>query len=188
MAARRGRMGGLEPVSSRWVDVVQELASDPAIGATSNVPSPYPVDGAATFVRIAEERAAKGAEHALAILVDERFVGMCGVILEGHPEGEGEIGYWIGRPYWGRGYATDAGRELLRHCFTTLGLSHLVSSCLVANPPPYPVLPKLGFTEVGRGGNPNPKWGPGEVFALFSLEKDAWRDYLPSAAAGKVEV
>lgn len=178
----------IEPVSMRWVDAIQELASDPAIGATSNVPSPYPPDGAIVFVRMAKERAARGVEHAFAILSDGTFVGMCGVIREGHPEGEGEIGYWIGRPFWGRGYATEAGRALVRFSFQTLGLTRLVSSCLVRNPPSYRVLTKLGFKDVGRGGNPNPKWKPDDVFALFALGRDEAEAYLPPATEGRVEV
>lgn len=166
----------------KWRDAIQALASDPAIGATSNVPSPYPEDGAVAFIRTAEEKARSGAEHAFAIVVDGVFVGMCGVILAGHPAGEGEIGYWIGRPFWRRGHATAAARELVRRSFAELGLTRLVSSCLVRNPASYRVLSKVGFRDVGRGSNPNPKWGPEDVFALFALE----RSYLPPAATGSV--
>jgi hypothetical protein len=44
-----------------------------------------------------------------------------------------ELGYWLGRPYWGRGYATEAGREVVRYGFEDLGLHRIGASHLGSN-------------------------------------------------------
>src|SRR5262245_36392417 len=112
----------LEPVGWHHVRYIQALAEDPAIGATTNLPEPYPLDGAEQFVRAAIEKRASGEERLFAVIADasgaesSRLVGVCGLlgIKNGTEEpgrsAQAELGYWIGRPYWGRGYATSAAR------------------------------------------------------------------------------
>jgi RimJ/RimL family protein N-acetyltransferase len=77
------------------------------------------------------------------------------------PQGELEFGYWIARPYWGRGYATEAGRAMLAFARDSLRLTTLHSSHFLDNPASGRVLEKLGFCptgivaprfSVGRGG------------------------------------
>jgi RimJ/RimL family protein N-acetyltransferase len=63
--------------------------------------------------------------------------------------GEFELGYWIARPHWGRGYATEAGRAVLQNA-RTLGHNRLVASHFVDNPASGTVLHKLGFKPTGQ--------------------------------------
>ena len=74
------------------------------------------------------------------------LVGSCG--LGRRPSGAVELGYWIARPYWGRGYATEAGRALI-DIARTLGLGSLEGSHFLDNPASGRVLEKLGFVAVG---------------------------------------
>ena len=62
--------------------------------------------------------------------------------------GRVELRYWIARPYWGRGYATEAGRALV-DIATTLKLGALDASHFIDNPASGRVLEKLGFTATG---------------------------------------
>lgn len=73
-------------------------------------------------------------------------VGACGIARRA--SGRPELGYWIARPYWGRGYATEAGRALV-DIASTLGLAELNSSHFLDNPASGRVLEKLGFTSTG---------------------------------------
>jgi len=76
-----------------------------------------------------------------------RLVGGCGISPS--PEGPLEMGYWIARPYWGLGFATEAGRQLLRIAramqFPKLGAGHFLD-----NPASGAVLRKLGFKPTGQ--------------------------------------
>ncbi|HXH52071.1 MAG TPA: GNAT family N-acetyltransferase [Sphingomicrobium sp.] len=75
-----------------------------------------------------------------------RLVGACG--LGRRPSGLVELGYWIARPFWNRGYATEAGTALV-DIARTLRLEQLEASHFLDNPASARVLEKLGFEPVG---------------------------------------
>ena len=77
---------------------------------------------------------------------EPRIVGACG--LGRRPSGAVELGYWIARPHWGKGFATEAGRALI-DIARTLKLSRLEGSHFVDNPASGRVLEKLGFVPTG---------------------------------------
>jgi len=165
----------IRPLGPQDVERVQELASDPAIGATSLVPSPYPDDGAAVFVAWVRERREAGTDFAFGLLVDgPGLVGVAGLHGVGSPPGSAELGYWVGRPFWGRGYASAGAAEVVRWGFESLGLARITSHCLARNAPSARVLARLGFREVGRIANTHPKWSPGEAIVLFELSRTEW--------------
>jgi RimJ/RimL family protein N-acetyltransferase len=170
----------LEPIALVHAPPIQTLASDARIAATSNVPHPYPLDGAVTWIRYTMAQRELGREVNFAVMSDEEpsgagiVVGVCGVLnIAGTPR-RGELGYWIGVPYWGRGYATAAAKALVRIVFEQYGVAELYSSCLVRNRPSFRVLEKTGFRHVGYGLHPHTKWGPEDRFALFELARDEW--------------
>jgi RimJ/RimL family protein N-acetyltransferase len=75
-----------------------------------------------------------------------QLVGSCG--LGRRPSGAVEMGYWIARPYWGRGFATEACAALI-DIARTLGLPSLEGAHFLDNPASARVLEKLGFSPVG---------------------------------------
>jgi [ribosomal protein S5]-alanine N-acetyltransferase len=164
----------LDPIAEEHAPAVQLLASDPLIAATSNVPHPYPPDGALAWIRHTTAQRAIGRELNYAIVAEPGVVGVCGVMNIGGTPRSAELGYWIGVPYWGRGYATAAARELVRLVFEEHGLALLRSSCLLRNHASYRVLERSGFRCLGTGTHANTKWGPEDVFALFELTREEW--------------
>lgn len=76
-----------------------------------------------------------------------RLIG--GVGMDRTESGEFELGYWVARPYWGLGYATEAGRHMI-DLARTLGIERLVASHFADNPASGAVLHKLGFRPTGR--------------------------------------
>jgi len=77
---------------------------------------------------------------------EPRVIGACG--LGRRPSGSVEMGYWIARPYWGRGFATEACEALIEIA-RTLGFPSLEGSHFVDNPASARVLEKLGFEPLG---------------------------------------
>lgn len=61
------------------------------------------------------------------------------------PEGEAELGYWIGKPYWGRGLITEASREVIRHAFEDLDVQQIWCVCDDSNDKSKRVMGKCGF-------------------------------------------
>ncbi|ABF53752.1 GNAT family N-acetyltransferase [Sphingopyxis alaskensis] len=76
-----------------------------------------------------------------------RLVGGCGISDD--PDGRPEMGYWIARPYWGLGFATEAGRQLL-HIARAMRLPRLSAGHFLDNPASGAVLRKLGFRPTGQ--------------------------------------
>jgi ribosomal-protein-alanine N-acetyltransferase len=61
----------------------------------------------------------------------------------------GSIGYWMGKPYAGKGYMSEAVGLILHFSFETLNLNRVEAACLLHNEPSRSLLRKLGFTEEG---------------------------------------
>ena len=74
------------------------------------------------------------------------LIGVAG--LDRMPNGEVELGYWIAKAHWNRGYASEAGRQIIEIARTDLKLSQLVAGYFVDNPASGQVLRKLGFVSV----------------------------------------
>lgn len=84
---------------------------------------------------------------------DGAYIGYCGVY--GQKPDEGVLAYYIARPYWGRGLATEAARAFVRFAFDELKVDRLVTSVEVGNERSMRVLEKLGFAWVRReNGDP----------------------------------
>jgi RimJ/RimL family protein N-acetyltransferase len=77
---------------------------------------------------------------------EPRLVGSCG--LGRRPSGAVELGYWIARPFWGRGIATEAATALIEIA-RTMGFTRLEGSHFLDNPASGRVLEKLGFEPLG---------------------------------------
>lgn len=81
------------------------------------------------------------------------YIGRCGVYPHFGPAGgviagEGSLGFYLARAYWGRGLATEAGRAFVDFGFHELGLSRIVTAVQVGNDASVRVLEKLGFLLV----------------------------------------
>lgn len=76
-----------------------------------------------------------------------RIIGCIGI--DAMADGDVELGYWVARPFWGLGYATEAGRHMVELA-RTMGIRRLSASHFVDNPASGAVLRKLGFSPTGR--------------------------------------
>lgn len=101
------------------------------------VPFPYTLDDAVWF--IGENRA--GRMLARAIFHDDRLIGVMGL--------DNELGYWLAKPAWGQGFATEAALAVLADHFAQTDAAVVRSSHFVENTASRNVLRKLGFVDVG---------------------------------------
>jgi len=113
--------------------------------STARIPHPYGAGDAEQFIASANR---EDGSVTFAIVFDGALIGICGI----DPRQDGlELGYWLGAPYWGRGYATEAVRAVIDHAFGELGLQMLQSGARVSNPASRRVLEKCGFQWTGVG-------------------------------------
>lgn len=142
---------------------VQRLAGDVRVAkTTANIPHPYP-DGAAEEWIATHAPAwteGKGAPFAIIEKSSEQLIGCIGVLGISSLHLRGEAGYWIGFDYWGKGYCTEALKELIRYCFTELQLNKVTSRHIGSNPASGKVMRKAGMQQEGllrqdffRGGH-----------------------------------
>ncbi len=139
------------------------------------MPHPYPAGGARDFIEAATRRRAEGREWVFAILEEGGFRGLAGFLVHDLPVRHGEVGYWLGAPFRGRGLATLAARLAVDFAFRQAGLPFLRARCLERNPASARVLEKAGFTYAGPLREENPKWPPGEPVRAYSLSREAWQ-------------
>ncbi len=102
---------------------------------------------------------------------DDSYVGYCGVyphVAPGGPiPGEGTLGYYLARPYWRRGLASEAAAALVDFAFRELALSRIVAGVEVGNEVSARILSKLGFTVFEREIGPR-------TFDNFELRCAVW--------------
>ncbi len=114
----------------------------------ATAPHPYRVDDAKAFLAKAAEARAKGEAYNFALLRkdDGKLIGVCGLVLR---EGRYELGYWIAKPFWGQGYASEAVRKVLAFAFHDLKDTEITAGWYHDNLASGQVLRELGFQALG---------------------------------------
>ena len=141
----------LRPFGPDDAPPVQELAGDWEVASTTaSIPHPYPPGEALRWIGthargVAEKRLLN---LAITLAGDGELVGAVGLQIE-PSQRRAELGYWIGRPYWGRGYATGAAEALLGYAFEHLDLYRIHAHHMARNPASGRVLEKIGMRHEG---------------------------------------
>lgn len=87
---------------------------------------------------------------------------------------QAEIGYWIGRPYWGQGFASEGAQALTAYAFEEHGVDQVIIRYLERNKKSASVARKCGFTEMGIITDFNKYTGKEEQFGISMLTKADW--------------
>ena len=129
------------------VRAIARLANDRRIAEnTARIPHPYKLADAEQFIAGANK---EGEAAYLITLRNETIIGACGLMFR--EDDAPEIGYWLGVPYWNKGYATEALHALIDYAFTDLTHDALQAGARVTNPASRRVLEKCGFQWTGVG-------------------------------------
>lgn len=165
---------------------IQALVADPAIAAYTRIPHPYPENGAAEF--IASQIAEREAGRSFGFAIEDRgeLVGVCGLEDVGRADAR-ELGFWVGRPHWGRGYASLAVRMLLQFAFRNLGLAEVSAHAFESNVASRRVLEKNGFrlVRLERGEGLAPK-RPAEPLCVYAITAPRWQAELDAPVLGRL--
>jgi RimJ/RimL family protein N-acetyltransferase len=137
-----------------------------------NVPHPYPPGAAAAFI----ERVLTGATAEQVWVMDatasggEEFIGLMGL----RPAGEGvvRLGYWVGPPFWGAGYASEAAAALVA-AHREAGGGRVEARIVADNDASAKVLENAGFSETGEGAFYSVVMGGMVPHRLFALDLSA---------------
>lgn len=130
---------------------VQVLLNDPeVIGTMIDLSLPFSLADAQTMIANGHRAFQEGSAYVFAITRRSNgdLVGYADIEVQAAHR-RGEIAYWIGKPYWWQGYATEAAKAIIRFGFEDLGLNRIYAFVLTRNTASAHVLQKAGLTHEG---------------------------------------
>ena len=139
----------LRPPEERDAKVLALLANDyDIVKNTSRMPWPYAESDARAYIARSAEERALGTEFTFVIAEKgvDAPIGSIGLRLN---NGTFEFGYWLGKDFWGQGYATEAAHRLLAFAFDALRADSVWAGYFFDNPASGRVLQKLGCRAAG---------------------------------------
>lgn len=152
------------------------LAGDEDVAkTTAHLPHPFGEEEAQAFLDRARTGEASGDELIFAVerRVQPGLIGCAGIVFG---TAGVSIGYWFGKPHWGRGYATEAVQALVRLLFANFGSAAVAADVMGDNPASGRVLEKAGFVREGTGvGGACQGRCAGKDIVAYRLTQEAWR-------------
>lgn len=136
----------LRPWQESDAQSLYEYAKDPEVGYPAGWPAHTNVENSREIIK----NVLSVPETYAVCLKDGTAIGSVGLKLKGHTdmtdrEDECELGYWIGKPFWGQGLIPEACREVLRYAFEELGMRAVWCGYYEGNEKSHRVQEKLGF-------------------------------------------
>lgn len=158
---------------------VRALAGDYEVAKMCGaIPHPYPEGEAEAWIAKHDGWRTRGVAYPFAVEVSGELAGSIGVGHSGN--GEFDLGYWLGRSYWNRGYATEGVRAVLAFAFDELGLAYVRARFITENRASGRVLGKVGFLATERQRKHHPVQDRDVELTHVVLPRDAFiRDGRP---------
>ncbi|MEL7222194.1 MAG: GNAT family N-acetyltransferase [Bacteroidota bacterium] len=133
------------------IDTVVQLAGNEKIARmTLNIPHPYQAEDAQWWIANSHRCFEEGTQYTFAVRLKDStaLIGSIGLILT--PKHQcAAVGYWMGEPYWNRGYTSEALGAILKYGFNELKLNKIYATHLLSNPASGKVMIKNGMIEEG---------------------------------------
>jgi len=175
------------PVVLRAFDVrdaprVQLLAGEREIAEpTGVIPHPYPEGAAEAWIAVQARERAAAREYTYAVTPIDEPMLVGAISLRPIATEHENLGFWIGRPYWGRGYATAAARAVIALAFALLDIDALTASHLVRNPASGRVMEKCGMQPLTSETREHR--GAREEFQVRAVTREQWERLVATGAA-----
>ena len=175
----------------RWADSdaesLYEYAKDPDVGLIAGWPAHQNIEESREVIR----NVLNGREaYAVCLKTDNRAIGAIELKLNGHTDmterdDECELGYWLGKPFWGQGLMPEAAKEILRHAFEDIGMTRVWVGYYEGNSKSKRVQEKCGFRYQRKSeGVDVPLLHEKRTGHVSSMTKEQWQwDRLFNAAS-----
>lgn len=140
----------LKPIALDDAEQLAALSQDPEIPSNGlGIVYPYDINDAEKMIHRAQD-AIKSNQYRWTIRLrkSEAIIGVATLAINA-PHKHGEIGYWIGKAFWNKGYATESAGVLLAYAFEERSLHRVVGQTFDHNPASVRVLDKLGMHYEG---------------------------------------
>ncbi|MEQ1753409.1 MAG: GNAT family N-acetyltransferase [Micropepsaceae bacterium] len=178
-------MSGFEPIVTerlvlRAIEAIDrvrlvELANNWRVAKNlSTMPFPYTQAAADDWIGKQDQLWSSGKALPLAITMGGSLIGGIGISVRDHEEWE--LGYWLGEPYWNRGYASEAASAVRDHAFETLKLDRIVAGHFADNHASGRILGKLGFRYTKESSRYCLARGSNVRCLDMSMARERWAD------------
>lgn len=142
---------------------------------TLSIPHPYPEGAAASWIsgHQADYDAGREITWGICAREDGRVLGVISlrpVVAHRH----GEIGYWLGVPYWNQGYMTEAARAVLNYAFEKMELDRVYATHFARNPASGRVMEKIGMSREGCLRQHVLRWGVPQDLVYYGILRGEW--------------
>jgi [ribosomal protein S5]-alanine N-acetyltransferase len=162
----------LRPYTEADIPELLPLIGTREVAATTlRIAHPYTEQDAKAFLELAKDP--DKLWLAITLRSDGRQIGGIGLRVEKQHQ-HAELGYWLGVPFWGHGYATEAAADILRYGFETLALHRIFASHFKQNPASGRILKKVGMKYEGCQREHLLKWDRFVDSELYGLLRREW--------------
>ncbi|MCD4846899.1 MAG: GNAT family N-acetyltransferase [Candidatus Aegiribacteria sp.] len=166
----------LRPFTLSDSEDVRKLAGERDIADTTlNIPHPYEEGMAEKWIstHMAGFDENTSLTFAITCRKDGKLLGAVSLTVQ-RSHSRAELGYWIGKPYWGNGYCTEAAHAVMEYGFTVLRLNRIFATFMTRNPASGRVMEKLGMKSESIMRQHYKKWDKFEDMAMYGILKDEW--------------
>lgn len=167
----------LRPFRSEDAFDLQQLANDRAIADTTiSIPHSYELQYAQQWIaKHKDEYDQKQAVHFAIVLQDsQKLIGATELRDIDLEHLQAELGFWIARSWWGKGFASEAAEAAIEYGFNQLGIHRIYAHHMVRNTASERILEKLGFRQEGLMIGRTRKWGIFEDVVLRAITGPEW--------------
>lgn len=118
--------------------------------STRSLPYPYPAEAASAWIATHEQNLDSDKRYEFAV-TDKDSGQLYGSIClsNNFDDQNGELGYWIGEPYWGKGFGTEASKAMIEFAFVEKGFHRVYARYFKSNPASGKIMEKCGMTYEG---------------------------------------
>lgn len=155
---------------------VKRLAGEYEIADTTIlIPHPYEDGMAEEWISTHKPKFEAGEIVNFAITLQDSgdLIGAIGLVIN-KIHNHAELGYWIGKPFWSKGYCTEAARAILKFGFTDLNLNRIHAHYMTRNAASGTIMKKIGMTREGLMRQHIKKWDKYEDIVLYGILKSDW--------------
>ncbi|PIQ14876.1 MAG: GNAT family N-acetyltransferase [Flavobacteriales bacterium CG18_big_fil_WC_8_21_14_2_50_32_9] len=169
----------LRKIEENDIPTILELMKEKAISeVTLNIPFPYSENDARFWINMARKGFENKNQYIFGIedTATNNFIGGIDLAIEPNFD-RAEVGYWLGKPYWNKGYCSDALATIINFGFEQLNLNKIFGVHIFENPASGKVMQKCGMQKEGELIDHIKKGDTYFSYVQYGITKNLWKSY-----------
>lgn len=163
----------LRPYVFSDAPTAQKLGNDKAVAETTFIPYPYTSEKVENWIENHAALIENGEAYPLAVILKDemQLIGTMTIRID-KTHNKGELAYWVGKEFWGKGFATEASKMMIEFGFNDLNLNRIWAPVMSKNKASGKVMEKVGLRYEGTLKQDVLRWNKYEDIDVYGLLKD----------------